>query len=85
VRSRAKASSWTDRCLASGTFSYYDLVFACSAPGYTLRTETMASALSPFRVGSFLLVDFGIVDSPSSAWMKYPTKITVVLSKAPRA
>jgi hypothetical protein len=45
----------------------------------------MASALSPYTVGSFLLVDFGIVDSLSGAWMKYPTKITVLLSKAPRA
>jgi hypothetical protein len=41
----------------------------------------MASALSPYTVGSFLLVDFGIVDSLSGAWMKYPTRVTVVLNR----
>jgi hypothetical protein len=61
--------------------SYYDLVFSCSAPGYQSKTEPLASALSPYTVGSALLVDFGIVDSISGAWMKYPTKVTVVLVK----
>jgi hypothetical protein len=36
--------------------------------------DTMASALSPCPVGSFPLVNFGIVDRLTGAWMNYPIK-----------
>lgn len=64
--------------------SQHDLMFSCSAPGYQGKTETLTSTMAAATVGSFFLLDLGIVDAASGAWHKYPTKITVVLDPLPR-
>lgn len=61
--------------------SYYDLTFVCSAPGYLPKTEPLKSALSAMTVGSFFLLDLGIVDAATGAWMKYPSRVTIVLQR----
>ncbi len=58
-----------------------DLLFRCSAAGYADKTESMSSALAAATVASFLLLDFGIVDAATGAWMKYPERVTVVMQK----
>lgn len=62
--------------------SQHDLIFTCSAPGYQTKTDTLSSALAATTVASFLLLDLGIVDAATGAWMKYPSRITVVLNRA---
>jgi len=65
--------------------SQHDLTFSCSAAGYTPKVDTLSSTLAAATVASFLLLDFGIVDAATGAWMKYPTRVTIVLQKAPGA
>jgi hypothetical protein len=43
------------------------------------QMEVLSSSPSPYTVASFLLVDFGIVDATTGAWMKYPERLTIVL------
>ncbi|MDZ4791664.1 MAG: hypothetical protein SGJ17_10760 [Hyphomicrobiales bacterium] len=58
-----------------------NLEFTCSAPGYQTRTEVLSSELSPATVGSFFLLDLGVVDAATGAWQKYPSRVTVVMQK----
>ena len=62
--------------------SQHDLTFSCTAAGYTPKVETLSSSLAATTVASFLLLDFGIVDAATGAWMKYPTRLTVVMSQS---
>ncbi len=58
-----------------------NLEFTCSAPGYQTRTEILSSELSAATVGSFFLLDLGVVDAATGAWQKYPSRVTIVLQK----
>jgi hypothetical protein len=64
--------------------SQHTLQFACSAPGYMPKTDTLESSLAAATVASFFLLDFGIVDAASGAWKKYPERVTVILQPDPR-
>jgi len=62
--------------------SQHELEFSCTAPGYHPKTETLSAALSAMTVGSFFLVDFGIVDAATGAWKKYPERVAIIMQKA---
>lgn len=59
-----------------------DLLFNCSAEGYPSKSQTLSSALAAATVASFFLLDFGLVDAATGAWMKYPERVTIVMDKA---
>lgn len=61
--------------------SQHDLVFNCTAPGYLPKTETLTSAMAAATVVSFFMLDLGIIDAATGAWMKYPSRVTIALVK----
>jgi hypothetical protein len=63
--------------------SQYDLEFSCTAPGYAPKTELLSSNLSAATVGSFFLLDLGVVDAATGAWKKYPSRVVIVMQKQP--
>jgi hypothetical protein len=76
--------STPDRRAVTIPKSQHDLTFSCTAEGYIPKTDTLSSSLAAATVASFLLLDFGIVDAATGAWKKYPERVTVVLTPAPR-